>query len=78
MTKNKNQHIIPVRGDWGIKGAGNSRLTAIFDTKQEALQTGRKIAMNQHTELVIHGRNGRIQDKDSYGKDPMPPKDRIH
>lgn len=32
------------------------------------------IAQNQHSELVIHGRNGQIRDKDSHGHDPCPPK----
>ena len=29
-----------------------------------------------HSELVIHGINGKIRDKDSYGNDPHPPHDR--
>ena len=35
---------------------------------------GREIARNQRSEMVIHGRNGQIQDKNSYGNDPFPPK----
>jgi hypothetical protein len=26
----------------------------------------------------VHGRNGQIRDKDSYGNDPCPPKDTCH
>jgi len=26
--------------------------------------------------VVIHGRDGKIRDKDSYGNDPVPPKDK--
>jgi hypothetical protein len=29
-------------------------------------------------ELVTHGKDGRIQDSDSYGNDPVPPRDRKH
>jgi len=36
----------------------------------------REIAKNQKTELVIHNRDGKISDKDSYGNDPFPPKDK--
>ena len=32
------------------------------------------IARNQHTEVYIHGRDGRIRERDSYGNDPYPPK----
>lgn len=41
-------------------------------------KAGRDIAKKQGTELVIHGRDGKIQDKDSFGHDPCPPKDKKH
>ena len=78
MTKGKDQHIVPAGPDWGIRGSNNTKLTAIFPNKTEALQVGKQIAINQKSELVIHGRDGRIQDKDSFGKDPNPPKDKKH
>lgn len=54
---------------------GNSRATKKFATQKEAIDYGRKVAINQQAELVIHGVNGRIRDKDSYGNDPIPPRD---
>jgi hypothetical protein len=33
-----------------------------------------EIAQNQQSELLIHGENGRIREKNSYGNDPYPPK----
>lgn len=75
----KNQHVVPDKeGGWNVKGEGNSRATVHTDTKQEAIDKGREIAMNQHSELVIHGKDGKIQDKDSYGNDPFPPRDTKH
>jgi len=74
----KNQHVVPYGSDWGIKGEGNSKFTSVFENKQDALRAGREISSNQHSELVIHGRDGRIQDKDSFGHDPNPPKDTKH
>ncbi len=32
----------------------------------------------EHAELVIRDRHGKIRDKDSYGPDPCPPKDKRH
>lgn len=46
-----------------------------FATQKEAIDYGRKVAINQQSELVIHGVNGKIRDKDSYGNDPIPPRD---
>lgn len=77
MSK-KNQHVVPNESGWGIKGEGNSRLTKILPTKNEALEVARTIAKNQGVELFIHGKDGKIQDRDSYGIDPCPPKDKKH
>ena len=71
----KIQHVTKKDGDWRVIGEGNSRATKKFDTQKEAIEYGRKIAINQQTELVIHGVNGKIRDKDSYGNDPIPPRD---
>jgi hypothetical protein len=42
------------------------------------MERGRDLAREHKTELVEHGRNGRIQDSDSYGNDPNPLKDNKH
>ena len=75
----KNQHVVPVPGKgWGVRGAGNERLTTITPTKVEAEKVAREIAKNQQSEVVLHRRDGQIQDKDSFGHDPCPPKDKKH
>ena len=73
MTK-RNQHVTPRNGQWAVQGAGNSRATSIHNTQAEAIGVARDIARNQQSELLIHGRNGRIRERDSYGSDPFPPK----
>lgn len=72
----KNQHVTPRNGNWQVKGEGNSKATAITRTQQEAIQIARGIAKNQKSEVVIHRPNGQIRDKDSYGNDPLPPRDK--
>jgi uncharacterized protein YdaT len=74
----KNQHVVP-RGDgWAVRGEGNKRVTSTSETQREAIEQGREIAKKEGSELVIHGRNGKIRDKDSFGNDPFPPRDRKH
>ncbi|MGE4234546.1 MAG: DUF2188 domain-containing protein [Bacteriovoracia bacterium] len=71
----KNQHIVPNGNDgWGVRGEGNQRLTVRTETQAEAIAIGREIAQNQGSELLIHGANGRIRERNSYGNDPFPPK----
>lgn len=70
----KNQHVVPAGDKWGVRGAGNSRLTQTFDTQREAINAARETAINQSSEVIIHGTNGRIRERNSYGNDPFPPR----
>lgn len=71
----KNQHVIPhPKGGWQVKGEKNSRATVITKTQSEAIKIARDIAINNHSEVVIHRTDGKIRDKNSYGNDPFPPK----
>ena len=71
----KNQHVTPhPKGGWQVKGAGNSKATVRTSTQKEAADIARRIAINQHSERVIHRTTGEIRQKDSYGNDPYPPK----
>ncbi|MDD4840058.1 MAG: DUF2188 domain-containing protein [Clostridia bacterium] len=70
----KNQHVTPHGEDWQVKGAGNSRATKLFDTQAEAVEYAKAIAQNQQSELFIHKTNGEIRERNTYGKDPYPPK----
>ncbi|GAB3990381.1 DUF2188 domain-containing protein [Spirosoma daeguense] len=72
----KNQHVTKHDAGWQVKGAGNQKATKVVDTQKQAIEIAREIAKNQHSEVVIHGENGRIRDSDSYGNDPMPPRDK--
>ena len=74
----KDQHIVRRGNDWAVLGAGNQRASSIHPTQGDAIEAGRDIARNQRSELVIHGRDGRIRDKDSFGNDPCPPRDTKH
>ena len=74
----KNQHVVPHDKDWAVRKEGSDRATSVYDTQKDALKAAREIAINQKSEVVIHGRDGKIRDKDSYGNDPCPPKDRKH
>ena len=70
----KNQHVTPhPDGGWQVKGEGNSRATVRTDTQAEAIAVAREIARNQESELFVHGMNGRIRERDSYGNDEYPP-----
>lgn len=71
----KTHHIVPnPDGGWDVKRGGASRASGHFDTKREAIESGREISRNQGTEMRIHNEDGRIASSDSHGRDPHPPK----
>ena len=73
MSK-RDQHIVPHKEGWAVRGAGSQRASSIHRTQEQAIDAGQNVARNQGTELYIHGRDGRIRERDSHGHDPHPPK----
>jgi Uncharacterized protein conserved in bacteria (DUF2188) len=74
MTKGRNQHVVPRDGGWAVKPEGGQRVSSIYGTQREAIDRGREVSRNQHSELFVHGRGGRIRERDSHGHDSNPPK----
>lgn len=70
----KNIHVVPNGNQWQVKQKDAKRSSGNFKTQKDAFERAREIATNNGQEVVIHGRNGRIREKHSYGNDPFPPK----
>lgn len=77
MSK-KNVHVVPRADGWAVRRERAERDSSHHDTKADALASGRDTARRDEVELVIHRKDGTIEDKDSYGRDPYPPKDTKH
>lgn len=73
MTK-KNQHVVPHPDGWAVKSEGSQKAASVHQTQREAIEVGRHSAINNRSELFIHGRNGQIRERNTYGDDPFPPK----
>ena len=74
--KPPSQHVVKSSGGWAVKKGGSTRATKVFSTQKDAVAHGRGIAKKQKAEFYVHGKDGRIREKDSYGKDSHPPKDK--
>jgi hypothetical protein len=48
----------------------------VFENKAAAVQYAREVAKKGHGELYVHGKDGTIKERRSYGKDPFPPRDK--
>ena len=70
----KNIHVVPGEGNWKVEREDSKRSSGNFPTQKEAFERGRELAKKDHGELSLHGRNGQIRDKRSYGTDPFSPR----
>jgi hypothetical protein len=74
----KNIHVVKNGQRWSVKEEGRKAPLSSHKNQELARQHAVPVAKANRSELVIHGRNGKIRDKDSYGNDPHPPKDKKH
>lgn len=78
MSK-KNIHVTHRKhGTWAVKGEGDHRASSLHGTQGKAIAAAKPLAQKNESELVIHGRDNKIRDKDSFGADPNPPTDKKH
>jgi Uncharacterized protein conserved in bacteria (DUF2188) len=59
---------------WENKREGIGKPLSSHHTKENALDKGEKIAKERKVEHFIHGKDGKIQERNSYGNDPFPPR----
>jgi hypothetical protein len=67
-------HIVKREDGWGVRTDGSTRDRSHHDTQADAIEAARKIARDQRGEVIIHGRDGHIVSRDSYGGDYAPPR----
>lgn len=59
---------------WAVRKAGSAKATKVFPTQKAAISSARKSARTQGTELYVHGRDGKIRVRSSFGGDSHLPK----
>lgn len=62
----KMYHLALNDGKWVVKKALAKSVSKVFDNKEKATAYAIKVAKNDGTELIIHGEDGRIQDRKSF------------
>ncbi len=77
MPKKRDIHVVPHADGWAVKKEHGERASSVHSTKADALEQARQQGRREQVEVVIHRKDGTIQDSDSYGNDPNPPRDRV-
>jgi hypothetical protein len=67
---NANIHVVPRGAEWAVKREGVEEPLSVHLTQEEAETAGRAQARTDKVELELHGTDGRIREKGSYGNDP--------
>ena len=74
MQTNSAIHTVPSDTGWTNTREGSDRpLGGTYRTQDEAIRAGRVRAKADQVEHLIHGRDGKIRERNSYGNDPNPP-----
>jgi hypothetical protein len=75
----KNVWVSPTGdGNWKVQRENSERASKVTSTKAEAERAAHDIAKRDKVELIVQGQDGQIQSKDSFGNDPLPPRDTEH
>jgi hypothetical protein len=74
MTNKPSVWVVSHGDGWAVRREGASRISSSHDTQAAAIDQGRDTARREHVELLWHGRDGKIQGRNSYGADQFPPK----
>jgi hypothetical protein len=68
-------HVTPTENGWQSKSEGAQRANAIGPTKADVVQRATEIARNNgNASVIIHKKDGTIQEERTFGKDPFPPR----
>ncbi|MCM3609470.1 MULTISPECIES: DUF2188 domain-containing protein [Cupriavidus] len=65
---NREIHLVSAGNEWAVEVAGGER--TMFFTQEEAIAGGTERAKRDPVELLIHGRDGQIRERNSFGDDP--------
>ena len=65
-------HVTPTPdGDWRVKREDAERAANIIENKAEAIERAKELAKeNPLGQVLIHGKDGKVQTEYTYGQDP--------
>ena len=54
---------------WAVRREGSDAIVSSHRTQEEAAASGRTLAQQEKSELIVQGRDGQIQYRNSYGNE---------
>lgn len=62
----KGEHVVSHEDGWAVKAEDAKQPSDVFDKKEDAVDRAEEIAKNKQTQVVIHKKDGSIQQKKTY------------
>jgi hypothetical protein len=78
MAKRSGDVHVSKLGNSSWKVTQSGQRISTHQTQANAIDRGKVEAKRDRVDLVVHGRDGKIRSKDSFGNDPNPPRDTEH
>lgn len=66
----RNQHVVVHDNGWAVTAEGAGAPTVILKTQGEAWEKAKSIARKERSEALLHGKDGHLRERTSYGPDP--------
>lgn len=60
------EHIVPHEEGWAVQAKDAKQPSRVLDAKAEAVEHGKEIARNKRTGLIIHRKDGTVEEHISY------------
>lgn len=71
VTKQRTYHVMTrIGGGWSVRKEGASRASGIYDSKEQAIKRAREVARSAGGDIVIHNRDGLVQESTTYSRQP--------
>ncbi|MBI2738639.1 MAG: DUF2188 domain-containing protein [Rhodospirillales bacterium] len=64
-------HVVPMEGRWQVKHEGASRAVGVYSSQAEATEAAKSNLRRSGGELMVQGRDGRIRESMTLGRDSM-------
>ncbi|PLP98292.1 DUF2188 domain-containing protein [Cupriavidus pauculus] len=66
----KDVHVVPAPDGWAVEEARGAEGRKLYATQEDAVEVATEMARQNKAELFIHGRDGQIRARNSFGHDP--------
>ncbi|SPA30207.1 DUF2188 domain-containing protein [Cupriavidus taiwanensis] len=63
----KNIHVVPTHNGWAVEAEGRAGNQQRFTSMDHAIATGMEKARRAKVELLIHGKDHQIMERNSFG-----------